>query len=111
MVTKRLLSFTNYPEPSSVRGWTAVTLVLGVVAAPGHKPDWLSSTLNLEEMLGTKGNVKYHLQGLQCMTAHTLTCSDLQLPAKDSAGGTKGKAMFPAKFSFCISESYEMHVS
>lgn len=107
---KRLLSFIDCPERSSAWGWIAVTLVLGVVAAPGwYKPDWLGSSLMLEEMLGTKGNAKYCLQGLQCTTAHTLTCSDLQLPATESAGGTEGKAVFSAKFKFasCVSELWD----
>lgn len=80
-------------EPPSAWGWIAVTLVLGVVAAPGwYKPDCLGSSLMLEEMLGTKGKAKYRLQGLQCTTAHTPTCSELQLLATESAGGNERKS-------------------
>jgi len=46
----------------------------------------------LEQMLGTKGNANYCLQGLQHTTAHTPTCSELQLAATESAGGTKRKS-------------------
>lgn len=89
-----------------------VTSVLGVVASPGlDKPDWLGSSLMLEEILGTKGTTKYCLQGLQCTAAHTPTCSEL--PAVERTGGAERKRGISSKkfkFASCISESYEMHI-
>lgn len=60
---------------------------------PGRsKPDCVGSSLMLEELLGRKRNAKDCLQGLGCATTHTPTCSELQLPVTESAGGTERKS-------------------
>lgn len=84
-------------------GGVAGTLVPAVVGAPGwYKPDRLGSGLMLEEMLGTKGNAKYSLPGFHCTTAHTPTCSELQIQATERAGGTERKSCVFGKISICL---------